>query len=151
MKYAHLVKLTVFSYQNEDDENILDALIKLFPFDLKENKILVKEKSTEGFNDSKIRIREISITKTNLVNQFLKNLLEKLNKEQKEKIIQQMASRLDENLDFFVRFSKAEWIENNKLILTDTGKCYHLKISVAAFPKKREIALNLIKDLFEKL
>ena len=148
MKYAHLVKLTVFSYQSEDDEKILHSLLKFFPFGLKENKILIEQKSATGFSDNKILIREVTITKTNLVNQFLKNLLENLDKQQKEKLVGQAETRLDENLDFFIRFAKTYWIENEKLTLTDTGKCYHLKISIAAFPKKREIALNLIKSLF---
>ena len=148
MKYAHLTKLSVFSYEHENDEAILEALLGFFPFNLKENKVLLKRSSAEGFNDRKITILEAALLKTNLVNEFLENLLNKLSKEQKEWILMEAKSRLDESLDFFIRFDKDSWINERKLEITDSGKCFHLKISIAAFPKKREIALNIIKKLF---
>ena len=148
MKYAHLIKLTAFSYENEDSENISSAFTMFFPFSLEDNKIVVKKTVAEGFNRMKIGVLEIALTKTNLISQFLSNLLENLSKEQKGEILQQINSRLDNNLDFFLRFDKESWINDKKLVLTDSGKCFHLKISVAAFPKKREVALNVIKNLF---
>ena len=148
MKYAHLIKLTVFSYENENNESILDSFLKFFPFNIEDNKVILKKTDAIGVNDTKIEFIEIILTKTNLINQFLKNLLDNLDKEQKNKILQQMESRLDKNLDLFLRFEKDTWINERKLVLTDSGKCFHLRISVAAFPKKREVALNVIKDLF---
>ena len=59
MKYAHLIRLTVFSYEYEN---------------------------------------------------------------QQKQILQQAESRLDKNLDFFLRFGKDLWINEKKLILTDSGK-----------------------------
>ena len=148
MKYAHSTKLSVFSYEHENSEDILEAFLGFFPFNLEENKILLKKSSAEGFNDRKIIIFEAVLSKTNLVNEFLENLLNKLGKEQKEQILSEAESRLDENLDFFIRFDKKSWINDKKLELTDSGKCFHLKISVAAFPKKREVALKVIDKLF---
>ena len=148
MKYAHLIKLTVFSYENENNESILDSFLKFFPFNIEGNKVILKKTDATGFNDKKIEVIEITLTKTNLINQFLKNLLDKLDIEQKNKILQQMESRLDKNLDLFLRFEKDEWINEKKLVLTDSGKCFHIKVSIADFPKKREVALNVIKDLF---
>lgn len=147
MKYAHLIKLSVFSYEHENSEAILEAFLGFFPFNLEENKILLKKSSAEGFNDRKITILEAILSKTNLVNEFLENLLKKLGKEQKEQILMEAESRLDDNLDFFIRFDKDSWLNDKKLELTDSGKCFHLKISIAAFPKKREVALNVIEKL----
>ncbi len=73
-----------------------------------------------------------------------------LDKKQKELILKQSESRLDESLDFFIRFDKEEWIDKNKLELTDSGKCFHLKINVAAFPRKREAGLKIVNELFQK-
>ena len=148
MKYAHLIKLSIFSYEHENIEQILEAFLGFFPFNLEENKVLLKKSTAEGFNDRKITILEVTLSKTNLVNEFLENLLKNLSKEQKEQMLREAESRLDENQDFFIRFDKELWINNKKLELTDSGKCFHLKISIAAFPKKREIALNVVKKLF---
>ena len=149
MKYAHSIKLTVFSYENENIQNILDAFLKFFPFSLEENKVELKKTEAKGATESNITIFEAVLTKTNLINQFLDFILSSLDKKQKELILKQMESRLDENLDFFIRFDKEEWMNNKKLELTDSGKCFHLKMSVAAFPKKREVGLKIINELFK--
>ena len=148
MKYAHLIKLTVFSHEDEDKDSISRSLPEFFPFSLDSNEVPVKKTRAEGFNESKIEMFEVTLTKTNLINQFLKGLLEKMDEGQKITILEQAESRLGKNLDFFVRFDKASWINEKKLVLTDSGKCFHLKISIAAFPKKRGVALKAIKDLF---
>ena len=56
MKYAHLIKLTAFSYENEDSENISSAFTMIFPFSLEDNKIVVKKTVAEGFNRMKIGV-----------------------------------------------------------------------------------------------
>ncbi|MBI1935032.1 hypothetical protein HYS31_01195 [Candidatus Woesearchaeota archaeon] len=149
MKFAHNIKLSVFSYSNEDSDKILKASIDFFPFDLEKSKIAVKKSSAEGFNDRKTIIYQIIISKTTLINQFLYKLLERIDKIQKDAILEQSESRLDQELDFFIRFDKDSWVNERKLILTDSGRCFHLKISIAAFPKKREVALNIVKELFK--
>ena len=148
MKYAHLLKLTVFFYENENSESILQAFLGFFPFSLEDNKVFLNKTQATGFNEKKIGIFEITLTKSNLINKFLENLLDKLDENQKNIIVMQTESRLDKNMDFFIRFDKESWMNDKKLLLTDSGKCFHLKISIAAFPKKREIALNVVKDLF---
>ena len=150
MKYAHSIKLTVFSYEHENSGQILDSFLRFFPFSLEDNKINVVKRNTTGFNDSKIEIFEVLLTKTNLINQFLDFILNNLDEIQKGILIQQAESRLDDNLDFFIRFDKEEWIKNKKLELTDSGKCFHLKMSIAAFPSKREAALKIVKEMLSK-
>lgn len=150
MKYAHSIKLTVFSYENENVQNILDAFLKFFPFNLEENKVELRKTTAQGFNETTITIFEVVLVKTNLINRFLDFILGSLDKKQKELILKQIDSKLDENLDFFIRFDKEEWTNNKKLELTDSGKCFHLKIDVAAFPRKREVGLKIIRELIQK-
>lgn len=148
MKYAHLVKLTAFSYEGEDLESVQNAFLKFFPFSLEENKIALNKSSAEGFHNRKIAIFEVKLEKNSLINNFLENLLSNLDNMQKHEILKQLDSRLDKNLDLFLRFDKGSWISDGKLVLTDSGKCFHLKISIAAFPKKREVALGVARNLF---
>ncbi len=148
MKYAHSIKLTAFSYEHENSESVLEAFLRFFPFSLEENKVDLKKSIASGFNEKRIDILEATLTKNSLINQFLRGLLDNLDGSQKKQVLQQAESRLDKNLDFFLRLDKDSWLNEKKLVLTDSGKCFHLKISMAAFPKRREVALNLIKDLF---
>ena len=86
MKYAHLTKLTVLSHEYETRELILDSFLRFFPFSLEDSKVAVKNTNATGFNDKKIEIFEVTLTKENLINQFLKNLLSNLDKSQKQQI-----------------------------------------------------------------
>ena len=150
MKLAHQIKTKVFSYEkhNEDDKLILDKFLQLFPFNLKDEKIELKKTNALGINEKKITIFEITLTKEKHTSKFLENLMENLDEEHKKLIFSQLESRLDDNLDFFLRFDKDEYLKNDKLKLADSGNCFHIKISVAAFPKKREIGLEIVKGVF---
>ena len=150
MKIAHQIKVKVFSYEknNEDEKLVLDKFLQLFPFNLKDEKIELKNTNALGLNEKKITIFEVALTKEKHTNLFLNNLIKNLDEEQKKFILSQLESRLDNNLDFFLRFDKNEYLKNNKLKLTDSGNCFHIEISVAAFPKKREIASGIVKEIF---
>ena len=150
MKIAHQIKVKVFSYEknNEDEKLVLDKFLQLFPFNLKDEKIELKNTNALGLNENKITIFEVALTKEKHTNLFLNNLIKNLDEEQKKLILSQLESRLDGNLDFFLRFDKNEYLKNNKLKLTDSGNCFHIEISVAAFPKKREIASGIVKEIF---
>ncbi|MBI4439255.1 hypothetical protein HY640_04950 [Candidatus Woesearchaeota archaeon] len=56
---------------------------------------------------------------------------------QRKLLLLQMDSRLDKE-----RFLKGE------CVLTDGGSCFHIRISVAAFPKTRERAISSVKVMF---
>ena len=149
MKIAHSIKLSVFSKEDEDSELVLRSLIKLLPFDIEKNKIPVSKTTATGFSEKKIQIFEITIQKDSLIREFIDFLKRGIGHEQNNTIRIQAESRLDENLDFFIRLDKEEWAENEKMALTDSGKCFHIRISIAAFPKKRESALGIINYIFE--
>ncbi len=55
---------------------------------------------------------------------------------------------MDEHHHFFIRFDKDKLIENNEFFITDKGNCYHIKMTIAAFPTTRENALKAIEKLF---
>ena len=152
MKLAHQINLKVFSYEkfNDDDTLILNKFLKLFPFDLKDEKIELKKTEAFGFDDRKIIIFNIILSKNKHIKKFLENLIKKLDEQQKNLIQSQFESRLDENLDFFLRFDKDEYLKNDKLVLTESGNCFHIRMSIAAFPKKREIAVEIVKEMFGK-
>ena len=150
MKIAHQIKIKVFSYEkiNEDNKLILDKFLELFPFDLKDEKIELKKTWAEGFHEKKIIVFETILNKEKHIKRFLENLNQKLGNEEKNRIISQLDSRLDDNLDFFLRFDKEEYLKNNNLTITPSGNCFHVSMSIAAFPKKRDSALRIVKGIF---
>ena len=150
MKIAHYIKIKVFSYEkgNEDENLALEKLLQLIPFNIKDEKIEFNKTGAQGFNEKKIIIFGIILEKEKHTNKFLENLIGKLDIHQKNIILEQLESRLDENLSFFLRLDKEEYIKNNRLVLTDSGNCFHIEISVAAFPRRREAAVEVIRKIF---
>ena len=150
MKIAHQIKITVFSYEkNNDDPNLaLEKLLQLVPFNAKDEKISLNKTEAHGFNEKKIIIFEILLEKEKHTNKFLENLIGKLDIHQKNIILEQLESRLDDNLSFFLRFDKEEYIKNGRLALTDSGNCFHIEISIAAFPRRKEAAIGVARGIF---
>ncbi|MBW2995861.1 hypothetical protein KY332_01025 [Candidatus Woesearchaeota archaeon] len=149
MKIANSIKIKVYVKEGEDIGKTAKAFLEFFPFDLEDEKIQLEEKTATGFNESEIKIFEVVLEKDKHIEAFLKHLNEKSFDEVKERILMQAESRLDEDCNFFLRFSKEKWIEEKMLWLTDQGNCFHIKINVAAFPKKRETALEIIRNVFK--
>ncbi len=145
MKLANNVRIKVFAKEEENAAEIEEKLKQLVPLDFEKEKIPVKKQAATGFNEKKITIMELSLAKNKHINAFLDFLKEKLGERQKELLIRQKETRLDNELNFFMRLDKEKLLQN-EFWITDSGNCYHIKISVAAFPRKRENALKAVDD-----
>ncbi len=149
MKTVNKIVITVFAKEDENQEKIKQALISLVPLDLEKEKIAIRQQTATGFQDKQIRVFKIELEKTRHANEFAKFLTSKLTSEQKELLLRQAESRLDEELNFFIRLDKDRLLESNELYITDSGNCYHITLSIAAFPSKREKALETIEKLLK--
>lgn len=149
MKTWHSITLCVFSKEEEDYEKIKEKFASLFPFDLEEEKITLKKSKAIGFHELPIFILEVVLTKEKHTSLFLEHIKEQLSSDQKNLLLRQTKSRLDENNCFFIRFDKQKLLENNELFIVDHGNCFHLKIHVAAFPAKRERGLEIIENFLK--
>ena len=150
MRWIHKATITAFGKPEEDVKAVKEGLIALVPFDLEEAKVSLDVQKAEGLEDRIIKIYTIALAKEAHTNDFLQFLLDTLTEEQKETLISQAESRLDTEFDFFIRFDKEQWIAKKELTLTDSGNCFHIKLSLATFPKKKENALKLINKLFSQ-
>ncbi|OIO65280.1 hypothetical protein COY28_03545 [Candidatus Woesearchaeota archaeon CG_4_10_14_0_2_um_filter_57_5] len=146
MKLAHLVRVTVFVKPEEDDVAVWQALLGLFPFDLAAQKIAVSQKTVIGFEEKKIRILTVELSRQKNINDFLAALMERLGEDGRRLLLSQAESRLDEGNHFFLRLLKPALLRG-EYQLTDAGDCYHIKISVAAYPGTREQALESVKGI----
>ncbi|MDP2749933.1 MAG: RNA-binding domain-containing protein [Nanoarchaeota archaeon] len=146
-KIANRVTISVFVKPEESEAEIESALKKLLNIDVEKEKIQIKKQKAVGFNERIIKILEVTIDKNRLVNKFIEQLSSRLKPEQKELLIRQTDSRLDDDLNFFMRLDKQRLI-NDDYWITDEGDCYHIKIGIACFPKKRENAFIVIKKIF---
>ena len=149
MRQLNRIVVSVFAKPEEDAETLKQGLLKLVPIDLEQEKIELKDKSAQGFNTRTIHIYTIELTKERHIKEFLESFLGRLNQQQKKQLINEAESRLDDELIFFIRMDKELWANDNMLQLTDAGNCYHIKFHVAAFPAKRELALQTVTKVFK--
>ncbi|MGV8171746.1 MAG: RNA-binding domain-containing protein [Candidatus Woesearchaeota archaeon] len=153
MRYIHNAKITVFIKPEEyigNEElinNIRDIFHKLVKVDFEKEKLSIKEEIVESFENRKIKILTLEITKEAHTNIFIKTLKESLGEEQIKTILEQRWSRLDEELYFYIRLDKEAALKE-VYELTDRGDCIHIKLHIAAFPKNREKALKVVEEIF---
>ncbi|MCK4669568.1 MAG: hypothetical protein KAT43_00070 [Nanoarchaeota archaeon] len=140
------IVLSAFCREDEDYEAIKAKVIGFFPFDVMDLK-LVAEKKAQGFNEKIIRQIFIALKKQAHIKEFLEILNEKLGDAQRKLLLAQKESRFSDYFDFFIRLDKKKFMQD-KFKLTDSGDCVHVKINIAAFPRKTEVAFKNIEKLF---
>ena len=145
MRLANSVSVRVFCREEEDRELIVNRLKLLLPFDLEKEKIKIEERSAEGFEDRQIKIFSVELDRERHTNAFVNNLVEKLGDEKKT-LLEQLESRLDDELNFFIRLDK-EMLLKDRFVLTDSGNCYHIRVNIASFPRSRANAVKVIRAL----
>ncbi len=150
MKLTHHIELRVFSRvdEGEDTEKIKEQIRELFPFDFEKEKIKIKEENAYGFEDNKIKILTVSVDAQRHTNTVLKNLMDKLDKDQKDLLWRQIESRLDDELHFYLRLDK-EKLPDGKYCITESGHCFRFDITIAAFPHERTVAKDVVKKILE--
>jgi RNA-binding protein len=146
MKTAHNIIISVFSNEGEDAEKINEALVRLVNLDLEKEKLKVEHEAAEGVQNNKIDIFRIKLEKDRHINSFFENLLSKLGQQQKDLIVKQIKTRIDDDCNFYIRLDKEKLFEGQYHI-TEKGNCYHIKTLVAAYPKKKEKAVEIVKRL----
>lgn len=149
MKLVHGIKVTVFSKPEDEQDDVIDALLTIFPFKLADEKLKLNITNATSFEDRRIKIIEVILERQKHIKPFLDNIFGKLDEEQKDLLLKQASSRLDEENNFFIRLDKDK-LQNNEYWITDSGNCYHIKLTIAAFPKTRENALKVVELLFAK-
>jgi len=140
--------ITVFAKEEESLAAVKEGLVALLAFDNPENEnIMIEQRIATGFNERRISIFSTKLSKERHTFQFIRRLIGLISKKDMARIRKELESRVDEECNFFLRFEKGPWNEGRKLVLTDSGECYHIRMSVAAFPAKREVALAVLREL----
>lgn len=150
MKLANNVSIRVFIYPEENREGITQAFFSLLGYtqnELEDEGIEFRESTAKGFSNRNIILLSATLVKTRHCNKFLERLSSKLAAVDKQLITHQ-DNRLDEEYNFFIRLDK-EKLLMEMFSVTDSGECFHVKINICAHPRKREVALENIRQIFK--
>ena len=132
----HNIKFRAFVYENESVDEISQAILNLLP----EAKIEAEE--AEGLMEDRIIILSGVVSKKRYTKTFFNKLLESVDL---EKLNSDLERKIDEKGNWFLRFDKEDALDE-KMTILDKGDAIHFKIKIAAFPAKKQIAVDKVRE-----
>lgn len=137
----HNIRYRIFVYEDENEEDLIKGLKNLLPT-AKPNREVA-----EGMLEDEIIILSGKIDRKKETKEFLNNLL-KMDNDSLSKLSADLESKTDKNGNLFLRFSKTSACEE-KWEICDTGDSIHLKVKIAAFPAKKNVAISILNEVLE--
>ena len=136
----HNITYRVFVYGTENEEKVRESIKTLFPNSHPETDTI------EGYFKNPVLILHDKIGKKRETKEFIK-ILQKMDSATKKRVLNELNNRMDEKGNLFLRFDKQRaYLGDLKII--EHGDSVHVKIKIAAYPAKKEIAMELAKEIF---
>ncbi len=136
----HNISYRVFVYGTENEEKVKEAIQTLFPNSHPQTD------TTEGYFKNPVLILHDKITKNREIKGFIK-ILEQIDAASKKRLINELENKMDHRGNLFLRFDKQRaYLGDLKII--EHGDAIHVKINIAAYPAKKEKAIEVAKDIF---
>ncbi|MDV0447299.1 hypothetical protein MsAg5_11820 [Methanosarcinaceae archaeon Ag5] len=146
----HHIHFRVITHATEDISGVLGALdFFLLPcLSPKDNlSELVETISVEGHFGNPMSITTAELKRNSSCMKFSKFFQENLTDDDRELLRSQMPERLDDDLNFFMRFSKQD-AALGRLRLTESSDAIFVKIKIETYPKCWEKAGLIVEELF---
>lgn len=135
----HNIKFRAFVYENESVDEISQAILNILP------EAGIEAEEAEGLLEDKIIILSGVVSKKRYTKTFFNTLLEWTDL---EKLNADLERKMDEKGNWFLRFDKADALDEKWTIL-DKGDAIHLKVKIAAFPAKKQIAVDKVREAIQ--
>ncbi len=135
----HNIKFRAFVYENESMDEITQSILNILP------EAEIEAEEAEGLLEDKIIILSGVVSKKRYTKTFFKTLLDNVDL---EKLNDDLELKIDEKGNWFLRFDKDDALDEKWTIL-DKGDAIHLKVKIAAFPAKKQIAVDNVREAIE--
>lgn len=132
----HNIKFRAFVYEDESADEISQAILNILP------EAEIEAEDAEGMLEDKIIILSGTVSKKRYTKTFFNTLIEWTDL---DKLNDDLERKIDEKGNWFLRFDKKDALDEKWTIL-DSGDSIHLKIKIAAYPAKKEIAVEKIRE-----
>jgi len=144
MEFPFSSAVVSFHLHATEDEQRVVAAFRNFLL----SSIEIKRSRTKGHHGNPILIFEARINQKKALKEIWRRLLSGLRADEFDKFILKVPERIDESCFFYLRFDK-QAAYGGELIPTETGDAIHFRFKIAAFPPKREVAVELVKKFLE--
>lgn len=135
--------LSTFIHATEDESKVLKALKTFLPEDVK-----IQQRKSKGHYGNPIIVLDATLERRKLLRQLWNEITTRMDTDDLERINQIVPERLDDERCLYLRFDKQQAYAG-KLVLTDSGDVIHIKLKVAAYPAKREVAVRLVREFLQ--
>jgi len=143
------VEMRIICYDWDDPSKIEKRILDLLKgINIKE--IFFEKKVGKGLVSSELICYRVKLDKRKHIDIFLKNFLEKLDKEEIEKILKEIDKIVDDEGKLYLRFDKDYFIIKGKLKFVNHGEVLHITLTPKLYKKDREEAKELFKNLLNK-
>ena len=132
----HNIKFRAFVYEDESVDDISQAILNILP------EAEIEAEEAEGMLENKILILSGVVAKKRYTKAFFNTLLESVDL---DKLNDDLERKMDDKGNWFLRFDKTDALDEKWTIL-DKGDAIHLKVKIAAFPAKKQIAGDKVRD-----
>ena len=132
----HNIKFRAFVYEDESVEEISQAILNILP------EAEIEAEEAEGMLEDKIIILSGVVSKKRYTKTFFNTLLEFADL---DKLNSDLERKMDEKGNWFLRFDKSDAL-NEKWTILDSGDSVHMKIKIAAYPARKDIAVEKVRD-----
>jgi len=146
----HHINFRVIAYATEDLSGVHSALdFFLAPcLSPKDELCDLKETiETEGHYDNPIHILTAVLKKKSACSKFVQFFKENITEEDLQTLRDQMPERLDDDLNFYMRFSKQD-AAAGILRFTESSDAIFVRVKMETYPKSWEKAGLLVEELF---
>ena len=132
----HNIKFRAFVYEHESIDEISQAILNILP------EAEIEAEEAEGLLEDKIIILSGTVSKKRYTKTFFNTLLEWTDL---DKLNEDLERKIDEKGNWFLRFDKEDAFDEIWTI-KDSGDSIHLKVKIAAFPAKKQIAVDKVRE-----
>ena len=133
----HNIRFREFVYESENLDELTQAIYNIFP------DAEIESEDAEGLMEDKIIILSGVVDKKRQTKAFF-NLLLELDQNQLDKLNNDLERKVDDKGNLFLRLSKEDAVDEK--ITIDS---IHLKVKIAAYPAKKEIAIKKVREAIE--
>jgi hypothetical protein len=131
--------VSTFVHATEDEQRVLNILRTLLP-----EEVEVRRSRLKGHHGNPIVNLEAKVWQKKLLREIWQRVMTKLREGELKKLGKIMPERINGNCFFYLRFDK-QLARTGELALTNSGDAIYLKLKIAAFPAKREVAVKLLE------
>ncbi|MFT7615274.1 MAG: hypothetical protein ACI8Y7_000080 [Candidatus Woesearchaeota archaeon] len=132
------------------DQSASDLQVLLIPFLPGVEKAPFEMDSFTDSQDETHCIGNLAMQKSVHIRLFAKTLFSRMSDSEFDSLLRDIKIHIDDDCKFFIRFT-VDSLSSDTLKVTQSGNCMHCTFAVASFPKRKSIAVELVKTFLNDI